>query len=481
MISGFALAALVVLGGFVAAAASLPGAWSGRLASLAAAPACGFGSLGLVTFFCLSWRLPATIGFGVWASGVIALAWIRRERLRAFAAHRDTGPEAAPRWLIFLNMAAGIWLLPTLWSCAKNLPWGSHDAGVLWTGKALLFARAPEIAIDQLALVQLGMVHPEYPLLLPSALAAQLALVGESPAVAMATGFWLFVGLTASIFVWLRRFAATEIAWLGTLLWLSLPIVKSWSFAQVADPWVAYLLLWTVAGLASCWERGRPPLPGAWVGFFAGLLLFTKSEGLPLVLLALGLSAIAALGRRSAAPSRDFWRGLLVGALPGVGAGILFRWLWAPPSEIANFVAGISTRFPDPERWRTVFARFGDLAAGRGEHGLWVMFFPLLALMLVLGARGLRRRPGLILATVFLGAAVLMVATIYVLTPYNLAWHLRTSLDRLALQLLPLGLVVFLAFGATFLEQRTGATAEDALVDRDRDPISSAPSPSDPD
>ena len=225
---------------------------------------------------------------------------------------------------------------------------------------------------------------------------------------------------------------------------LTTPRFLYWGSAQCADVLLSYLWVVTVAALATLVASARPLVSAPLAGFLLGLLAWTKNEGLPLTALLVVLYvAVAVLKDR-----RETLRPLLLGALGPWLAVALFRALWKPKTDLHFFVGDLVSRVLEPARWQTVAEAFAERLLPWKAFPDWGLVWLLAGLTLagtVIFARP--AKPALRIARWALGFCWLAWFGIFVGTPVDLDWHLRTALDRLLLQLLPLTLMV--AFAGT--------------------------------
>lgn len=403
------------------------------------APAVGLGGASLLFFW---WRL-AGLPPGALAVPLFALALVLASTRGRGGAPPTAGAAPRRRW------QAGHWILAgatalALAVCLLRLlqqPLGEYDAVAIWNARALTIWRADEPLAPLFARLTLSHAHPDYPLLLPGAVAASFAVGGgESVAVPqVASVLWLFAAAGA-VWAGVRHVAGAERGRLAAALFLTTPEALFWGPAQCADLVVACLLALGAAGLARELEvEGSPPAGAraALTGFVLSLLPWAKNEGLlllgvlVLLWLALGLSRHG-IGRRRALA-------LAAGAAPGLATLAAFKLLWSPHAELPDFARGALARMLDPERWRTVLAAFAAEANPFGAGSEWAAT-PLLLLAAALAglAAARRRGPAIAFLRLALAGSLALWLAIYLGTPADLSWHLDTSLDRLLLQLLPL-------------------------------------------
>jgi hypothetical protein len=217
-----------------------------------------------------------------------------------------------------------------------------------------------------------------------------------------------------------------------------------------------------------CLVMGQRLTPGSarWLvlcGWFTGLAAWTKNEGL---LFALSAGVVASwMAFRTQGP-RGMLRllgTLLIGAAPAMLCLAWFKWTLAPGNDL--FVEQSSTnrwaRITDPHRYWQIARAMVDHYFNLGK------VIAIAAPLYWLGA-GASPDPVVRRARTLIGATLMMMLcgyfAVYLITPRDLAWHLSSSMTRLAAQLWPsLILLIFLASRSvdetTALESAPGKAA----------------------
>lgn len=369
--------------------------------------------------------------------------------------------------MLLIGAAAAV----TVGVSAARSPYGAYDAWAIWNTHARFISRGGAHWRD--LLLPGSSAHPDYPLLLPGAVARGWLLVGaETPLVpivisagfALATAGMLLASL--AILGGQRRAAAGLAFLLGTSQFVY------HGAAQTADvPLGAYVL--AALALHALWSRGPDaPGPALLMGLAAALAGWTKNEGLLFLLVFSGVVAVVQFvhhgssmpqvfttkarsheGGTSASQSASCLRAFVVqlvgavrrrgivcypalarlapyiaGALPVAALVVYFKLALAPPNDLVAGQGGaMPARLLSPARaaeiaraylfWLATFGR-GVLAALAGY---------------LLVTRGLPRPSAA--ATVAL-LMLLGYAGVFLVTPHDLTWHLA-ALERLLLQLWP--------------------------------------------
>ncbi len=323
-------------------------------------------------------------------------------------------------------------------------PHGNWDAWAIWNLRARFLHRGGEhwtAAFSPL----LPWTHPDYPLLLPGAVARGWSYAGEETTLVPQLIAVLFGAATVGLLMsTLTRLRGTSQGYLGGLVLLATPYFLELTADQYADVPLAFFFL-ASAALFEIHDRG---IGGMRLPFLAGLLTalaaWTKNEGM--------LFLVVALLIRLRAGVRRWYEmaAFLVGALPVVLVLAYFKLRLAPVNDL---IAGQGAQ--------ATFARLVDV----GRYGRIVWFYlvalvsigPGLAVVLAVyrvllgGAPG---RSGRGHAVAVLALMLTGYTVVYLTTPNELAWHLSDSVHRLFMQLWPSALL------ALFLNT---ATPEEAL------------------
>ncbi len=336
-------------------------------------------------------------------------------------------------------------------------PMEGYDAVAIWglKAKAIFLERALPVGLLQDGAFALS--HPDYPLLVPLAESYIAITLGRWNDVAVKLIFPLFlVALLVLFHAALGRLTvagpsgATSLLTrrqrlLITLLLASVPALSEQAASGYADIAIAFF-----SGLGTIylylWLRGGAGFLLGIAAFLTALGATAKNEGKLLALINLALLA-AGVCRRGV-PHEPRRRRLV--SVTSFAAALL---LISSPWSIERHVLGLSN---DVVNMSTLTAALHWDRAGhivpilRGflheacKVKSWNLAWPLF-----LAAAGLRvTRPGregpiILIAAVFLPLAG--YAAIYLITPYDVVWHMGRSVNRLLLHLLPV--VVFAVAG----------------------------------
>jgi hypothetical protein len=304
--------------------------------------------------------------------------------------------------------------------------------------------------------------HPDYPLMLSGTIARCWNFLADGPlwvAYGVAMGFTLatLVLLTAGV----ARLRGANQGWLAGLALLGSVAFLQHGASLYADVPLSFFFLAALLLLAIHDSEGNSsPRLLVLAGLAAASAAWTKNEGLLFLAAVLVVRALAACRRGGVHAMLGELGSLLTGAAPVLAVVLLFK---ASVKTQNDIVAG--------QDWKTIIPSPADIGrigmilkgfAGGFWHvgkALWIIFFLGFAM---LGRDGNRCTPALarLLAVValMLGGYI----CIYLRTPYDLAWHLETSVDRLVLHLWPsLLLWVFLAMNDAMVSRHTSQLVSD--------------------
>ncbi|MFY9570403.1 MAG: glycosyltransferase family 39 protein, partial [Blastocatellia bacterium] len=418
----------------------------------------GFGLLSCVYFLGLSFWGPSRTRL-LWTQLALlviliaVLLYRRRTPNRGLADART--PEVSieriaksgfSRFASVLFVIALISAAVTLVFISLKKPHGDWDAWAVYNMKARFLFRGGAQWKDLFS-QPMEWSGPDYPLLIPTAIAACWTLMGTETLVIPALVAILFtlatVGIAAFCVSVLRGSLQGSLA--GLVL-LGTPYLVTHGADQYSDIPIGFFFLATLAliHLHDQFSNGDCRFL-VLAGLMAGLAAWTKNEGL-LFMIAVVVSRFAVLVPRiGLKPYLREMRFLASGLLPILLVVIYFKLTISAhsgllfPPEGPNFIAKLTNLW----RYWTIF----DYFVGRGlGFGNWPSpVVPLLAFYLLLLGIGIGDNQKRAIAGSLMALGIMLTGyfMIYVLSPRDLDWHLVTSLDRLYSQLWPSFIFVF--------------------------------------
>ncbi len=313
-------------------------------------------------------------------------------------------------------------------------PYGGWDARFFWNVKAGFYFRDPSMWKNMFSPV-ISWTHPDYPLMLPGAVAWGWNGWGKEvlfwPAL-VSLGFIL--SLVSLVLVYLIRSAPGWSAWIAAGFLLNANIYPFWAVSQYADVPLTFFM--TAAGvlLVMAFQAQDRALFFA-SGWMAGMAAWTKNEGLffiPEILMA-GLLA-GWRGKKTGSERKKEILSFIQGmALPCLAVLILKLFLgktgdYAGSSRTLQDY--FSLLFGHAENTRVILDSFYGFMRERTHwKGLWFFFFAAVPCSFFLSRN--QDRP---YSRVFAVLAGLILAGYFVilhLSPHDVRWQISTALYRL--------------------------------------------------
>ncbi len=393
----------------------------------------GLTRLNLAGFAIPAALLALALGICGWRNGGLRAAWSYRP---------EPHPSApVPR---VAKIALGMLLL---WTCIKliagtydlvSVPTYWDDSFNNWNmrGKMFFVLERLELTIP----VGNGVVQAEtgvssYPPTVPLMKTWLSAVRGswQEPLVNGVHMIW-FLGLLASTYFFLRRFASMPVAWIGTYALASLPLMLIHGANPYADMFVSAHVL---AAAACVFFAGRCD-GGArrtWVrlgGLVIGLLVFTKNESMLLYAPVLAALLAWTVLRASSGKELGERRNLIAAALAAsaiVLPWLLFKWTHGLSFGNAKAVSSLGISF-SPTAVQAIWFHLS-------HEPNWLLLPMLLPLLVALNGRR-----GWNVLTVFLGVVLAEQFCIYAFTSLANEAILQTGLSRGLLHIAPVAVVL---------------------------------------
>lgn len=394
---------------------------------------------------------------------LLGAALLFRDRPNPAVTCKPTPTLAAP-WLHRMILSAfSVALGVAVYSAVERLrahPYGDGwDAFAIWNLHArFLFLGGSHWRDGFSPLIPWS--HADYPLLLPGAIAHFWDYLGhDDPIVPAIIGMLFAFSTVGLLFSALSILRGQTTAMLGALSLVTTPFFIEQASSQYADVPLSFFVLATVALLCLQDDQSANPsgsrrlLAGA--GIAAAFAGWTKNEGLLfvcailsarfLMLLRLTIpreSSPHELGRRP-----ECWKAfatLLASAVPVLVLVAWFKHSVAPPSDLFSNPSTSFQKLLDLTRCWAILRWF---VKGFFRFGSWLLIpgtVALFGLYVTVGRDG-NRKPTFAARSSVLALALTLTGyfVVYLITPYDIYWHLRFSLTRLFLQLWPGAIFLF--------------------------------------
>ena len=441
-----------------------------RSTILIASPVLGIGAAALLYFLWIlafnpRYATPLYITLEVLlAGGGFALFWWRERRHAhvepVLSGVRTSQLRELNVWKIILVALVTLSLFRFLVIFIDNQatkPVGEWDAWAIWNMRARYLFMGAEQWRNAFTTFLHG---SDYPVLISFYSARVWSMIGTANPAAPQLQALIFALTTAGLlFDSLRRNRGMFQGLLVATVLLVTPSFIRWSAAQYADiPLGVYFLLTGILLFDYLYQDNEsvqtsatmklnipPPGLAALAGVCAGFALWTKNEGLFIlvgVLMAQALLVIFSAERRIYFRA---WIYFWTGTLPALFTYVVFKLFVAPPNyALAQTIEGMVEKWFDGTRRQTVAFYMKKKLLAFGD---WVV--PLLPMLLVYGLLvgvdipSIRRSyRGLIFLAIVILTVLGMFIVAYLVTTLPLEWQIRKSLERLLLQVYPLFLLL---------------------------------------
>ena len=376
--------------------------------------------------------------------------WEERKRGWGFLPHWNF--RSFTRTQGILAALSGIVLLVSLSSTVSYLlrrKQGDWDAWMMFNRAARFVYRDQANWLESFSPRMDPMFHADYPLLLALNIASGWDTLGNETAHVPMVQSALFAIACAGLMVGaLATVKSVGQAALGLIILWGTPVVVNEGSREMADIPLAFFILATGV-LIYLYVLYKKPGLLALAGLTAGLAAWTKNEG-SVIVIAVGLALVIAFFHEK--PLRILG-GYALGLVLPLSVVLYFKFFLAPPSDVlSNGMARSIAQVLDPSRHAEILRFYwGEfLGFGRwGIPGLSIGIIPILLVYFLLFNSGVvKKYPAAYIAGItMLVVQALAYYAIYLITPYDLTWHLSYSIERIALQIFPL--VAFLVLSAS--------------------------------
>lgn len=372
-----------------------------------------------------------------WGAAIGLVFLVRPERTGSPQSDRAAVPASRTlTWVAVAAFATTSALAVTSFAATSRVfPHAGWDAWAIWNVRArFLFRTGPGQWTDAFA-EQLSDSHPDYPLLLPLSVSRAWTFFGEDTVLVPIIIGAIFAAATVAVAgLSVARARTPTHGFITATAILACPAFLKWGPSQCADVPLGLYMLITFVMMSQATTPGASRLWWMLAGISAGLAAWTKNEGTVFLLVFMALSTVWTL-------RKEGWAGLRLllplaaGAAVGVAVLVTFKWRFAPPNGIMGTLDfSTVTARAELDRLRFVIESLGREMWLGGASIVGVL--PILCAYV--GVVGIRRPAGIpAIAVLTMLLQVAVDAMVYVVTPYDLRWHVTTSVERVVLQTFP--------------------------------------------
>jgi hypothetical protein len=325
---------------------------------------------------------------------------------------------------------------------AIRLPNGAWDAWAIWNLRARFIFRGGEHWTNVFSSLLSPSTHPDYPFLVSATIARIWKYLGEETQFVPAILGILFTFATAGIiYSAVAIMRSKSQGCLAGLFLLSNVDFIYLGTCQYADVPLGFFFLTSLVLVSFQDIFSKKYGLSFLAGVMAGFAGWTKNEGL----LFLGSLFMARLlVTYFSSDRRTYMKQLLyftLGSLPVLAIILYFKMNLAPPSDLVQGQGLTQTidKLWQLSRYVEIIKAFGNVTVSVFPQLILLLIYPLF-LGIKITARDRIKVATLVLVMFFMIFGYFMV---YVITPYDLSWHLSSSLPRLLLQLWPSFLFIY--------------------------------------
>lgn len=371
------------------------------------------------------------------------------------------------------------WLLSASFFCALTmalivflvrssiLPHGGWDAWQHWNLLAKFMSRGGDRWTEMFSCL-LAEHHPDYPLLIPATIARCWKYAGfetQTVPIMIAMLFtFATIGLIYSSLAILRNSVQGLFAGLLLLGTTNFIIVGS---KQYADVPIGFYFLATIVLFCFQDRWTENPYLSLLAGITTGFSCWTKNEGflfLISIIMAHSSAVFISNRRKSFIKQRIYF---VTGLAPILAMVIFFKLKLAPPNDIMSFQGELQTlaRITDYSRYMHI-AKALVMSTINTMPLLIIMIYYLLRLGTKINKSD---KVSITTALITLATMIIGYSIVYLITPFELQWHLDTSLYRLLLQLWPSIIFVYcLVINDSSLKIPPPPTSSHSRINHDR-------------
>jgi hypothetical protein len=379
------------------------------------------------------------------------------QRLKKPRQQKDNPPAPAMTRVtaLLITVFGAIFIIAAASFTIQSLmqPHGIQDAWNIWNMRARFLFRGGPDWKDLFSPAIYWLNHPDYPFLVTAGSARAWSLIGteSTSAPALQAGLYAFA-LLGVIFTALGMQRSWGQGALAGLLLASSSWFVLFGAWQIADIPLDFFYATSIFLLILTLSSPLPTPSGVLFlfGLAAGLAAWTKNEGILFMVVLLGLWAAARIliSRTERLPIRLREIAFLcMGLLLPLLALFWLKLFLAPPNDlfVGQSSESIGSRLSDFSRYSLTLSYLWQSIANFSVFSGWSLsLLPLLVLFTLLfwparrpqAARGLRTAA---LCLVLLSLGYFMI---YIITPHDLVWHLRTAANRLVFHLYPPALII---------------------------------------
>lgn len=343
-------------------------------------------------------------------------------------------------------------------SMSLKEPHGGWDAWAIWNMHARFLFRG-DLDWRNLFSVAIAWTHSDYPLLIPGSIARCWKFIGKETVLVPSIIAMLFTfGTVGVVISSLSMLKGRLEGLLGGLMLMGIPFFIKHGASQYADVPLSFFFCSSLAlfSIVDCSYDDRQkllPLTGLMLAFSA----WTKNEGVAFIFSLIAARFLIVTGSKGFKAFVKEAGLLAIGIIPVALILAYFRLNLAPPSDL--FRGNVSASLADFSKYFFIIKAFKNQYLYFGSFYIGAM--PLLLIYLLMSGIDIKKKNTPLLFTSFITLSFMtgIYFALYLITPYELNWHLATSLDRLFLQLWPSAVIFLFLLGKPIANCKKGDSA----------------------
>lgn len=325
---------------------------------------------------------------------------------------------------------------------------GDWDAWMMFNRAARFIYRDQANWLDSFSRQMDPIFHADYPLLLGLNVASGWDTLGIESAYVQMLQSALFALAALGILVSaLASLKSVGQASLGLIVLWGTPTLVNEGAREMADLPLAFFILATVILIYFYFVYKKPALI-ALAGLTSGLAAWTKNEG-ALFAVGIGVALVVAFifeeikkenllikFQKNVLP-KLFW--FVLGLVFPFVIVIGFKLFLAPPSDVLSGTATATQKILTISRHLEILQYLGRELFYFGGWTSWFGILPVLLVYFLLFRLPVNKelRPAYLAGITMLAVQLLGDYGVYLITPYDLTWHLSYSIERIVLQIFP--------------------------------------------
>lgn len=338
--------------------------------------------------------------------------------------------------ILLVLVIAMIFIFDRFWMFSAENSHGGWDAWAIWNLHASFIYFGGDEWRNLFTNI-LGWSHVDYPLMTPSMIVFGWKILGNNsrfiPMILGAIYTFGTIGVIYATLLYLRNYKIASIAVL--ILGFTLTFIREGA-SQYADVPLAFYISCVFSILLIVTSRKSIDYKlYLLIGILLGFSTWTKNEGIIFVVTFFFVLGVKEVLNKSI--EWKVWGALLIGFIPIEVVLLLFKSITIGNSMVNSLsLQGIMSKLLNYERYKIVIKNAITYLLQFGQKDFSV-FIILIILLIITGIKFSRNNNGIVISFGVLITTFILYLFIYVLTPNDIDWHMRTSFLRLVVQLYP--------------------------------------------